>query len=220
MKTYNISRSYKVTLGQSRRTRKVADTFAIAEMLSARKVVVENMPITIASGTVTSIVGPSGSGKTTILRTLKANLVKDQYRVADLGTMHFNRALPLVDCLGDVPLGVAMKLLSSVGLSEAALMIDSYDHLSAGQQYRFRLVRALADKPEVIIADEFCNCLDDISAAVISCNIRRIVDKTGTCFIAAGVSESCHDFLLPDTIIRKSLGTGFNIEQVGGKQNE
>ena len=218
MKTYTISKSYKINMPLSVRTKQVADTFAIGEILSSRKMVVNNMPITIAPGTITHIVGPSGSGKTTILKTLKVNLLKDKYKVADLSCMNFNASLPLVDCLNTVSLEVAMKLLSNVGLAEVALMIDSYNHLSTGQQYRFRLVHALASKPDVIIADEFCNCLDEITAAVIACNIRHIVNKCRVCFVAAGVDEACDDFLQADTVIRKSLGVGFSVD--GGISKE
>lgn len=212
MKTYNISHSYKLTLPQSERTRTVAETFAIAEIVSSRKMVVENMPIHISPGTISYIVGPSGSGKTTILHSLKDKLRQDNFNVADLDNLAIDTTMPLVDCLGHLSLEVAMKLLSSVGLSEASLMIDSYQHLSTGQQYRYRLVHALSTKPDVIIADEFCNCLDEITAAIISCNIRHIIDKSKLCFIAAGVSESCIEFLQPETIIHKCNGSGFSID--------
>ncbi|MBN2064218.1 MAG: ATP-binding cassette domain-containing protein [Sedimentisphaerales bacterium] len=212
MTTYNITRNYNIAVPCSNRTRAIASMFGIAQPVIARKSVVADLPLSIVPGGITHIIGPSGSGKTTILQSLKKKLTDDKVSFADINHQHFDHNIPLIDCLDKLSLEAAIKLLSNFGLAETSLMIDSYRHLSTGQQYRFRLASAFSLKPAVIIADEFCSCLDEITASIIACNIRHMVNKLQICFVAAGVSSTLNDFLLPDTIINKSPGLAYSIE--------
>ena len=212
MKTYTISKKYEMKLTQTKRTAQVAEIFSLAEIIDTKKSVVADLPVTVAPGTITYITGPSGSGKTTIISELHSKLEDDRLKVIDINDLDFDTTVPLVDCLDKVSLDKAMKYLSMVGLSEVAIMVDSYDHLSTGQQFRFRLVYAIASKPDIIIADEFCSTLDDITASIIACNVRRMVTKTNTCLIAAATDTAMSDYLQPDTTIHKSFGQSYTIK--------
>lgn len=212
MKTYNISRQYEMKMPQTQRTEQVAEIFGLSEIVDTKKAVVSELPICIEPGTITYICGPSGVGKTSIIADLQQQLAVDGLTVKDVNVIDFDKTIPLVDCLDSVSLEMAMKLLSAVGLSEVSVMVDSYDHLSTGQQFRFRLVYALMTKPEVIIADEFCSSLDDITASVIACNVRRMVSKTNVCLVAASTDNSISDYLRPEVIIHKSFGKSYSID--------
>lgn len=213
MTTYNITRNYNIAAPGSARTEIVANMFGIAQPVLTRKTVVTDLPLVVMPGEITYIIGPSGSGKTSILQVLRKNLTEDKVSFADINHLNFDHNISLVDCLSMISLDAAIKLLTNVGLGETSLMIDSYRHLSTGQQYRFRLAYAFSMNPTVVIADEFCSCLDEITASIIACNIRHLVSKLKTCFIAAGVDAGINEFLQSDTVVTKSLGGTFSLEK-------
>jgi GNAT superfamily N-acetyltransferase len=130
------------------RTAIVMDHFGI-DFETGRHIVAENLELPIAPGDVVLFTGPSGAGKSSLLRAVASGSHRaardgdfDGCAVIDIDAL----ALPdaaLIDAL-PLPLGEALRLLSSCGLGEARLLLRTPAELSDGQRYRFRLALAVA----------------------------------------------------------------------------
>ncbi len=91
-----------------------------------------------------------------------------------------NVRLPVVFANGQQPVSGterAVELLKSVGLSDK---LSAYPRqLSAGQQQRVVIARALINQPEMIMADEPTSNLDEQTELEIMALFRDIFDRTG-----------------------------------------
>jgi phosphonate transport system ATP-binding protein len=74
-------------------------------------------------------------------------------------------------------MGIAQEALSRVALLDKAW--SRADKLSGGQQQRVGIARALAQRPEVILADEPVASLDPVSSEEIMALLREICDRDG-----------------------------------------
>jgi ABC-type polar amino acid transport system ATPase subunit len=147
-------------------------------------VVLDGVSFDVPLGSVTVILGPSGAGKTTLLR-IVANLEEpDGGRILNPHgqpgmvfqggslwphlTLLDNVSLPLRLVRHEdsaVARGLASEILSSWGLRSR---LNAYPaELSAGEQQRGALARALVLSPSVLCLDEITSSLDPETAAGI-----------------------------------------------------
>jgi len=179
---------------------------------------VDNLDITIESGTLVALLGPSGCGKSTTLFMI-AGLVKptggkiffgedDVTRLAPekrgIGLVFQNYALyphmtvfknilfPLENM--DVPREEAFQrvkdMANLVGIGE--LLDRKPSQLSGGQQQRVAIARALVKKPRVLLLDEPLSNLDARLRLQMREEIKRIQRETGitTIFVTHDQEEA------------------------------
>ncbi len=79
---------------------------------------------------------------------------------------------------------LAVELLKAVQLPDAEARVDDHPHqLSGGMQQRVALAAALADDPEILIADEPTTALDTTVQAQIVALLRQLQDTRATALL-------------------------------------
>jgi len=177
----------------------------------------EDIHLSIATGSRTAIVGPSGSGKTTLLRMIAGFEFPDAGRITLDGQ-------PLVDAQTQVPahqrligyvpqdgalfphmtvadniaFGIVDKatrqqrvaeLMDSVALEPQ--MGKRWPHeLSGGQQQRVALARALAQRPRLMLLDEPFSALDTGLRASMRKMVARLLSEAGVTTILVTHDQS------------------------------
>src|SRR5579872_1425942 len=150
------------------------------------------------------IVGPSGCGKSTLARELFPKGLIDGFEWP--GDKSIVDAFP--PCMG---IKEVVGLLSSVGFSSPPSWLRPFRALSNGEQFRVTIARALAERPELAVIDEFTSVVDRtvarIGSAAIARTIRR-VSPGGP--VRRLVAVSCHydiiDWLAPDWVYDPAAG--------------
>jgi putative ABC transport system ATP-binding protein len=167
----------------------------------------------IEKGEFVAIMGPSGCGKSTLLNMIGAldqpdsgevivdgkNLVEYKdlslYRSQKVGFIfQLHNLIPTLTALENVQIPMfntkikrkerrikAQKLLEMVGLKGRDDNLST--KLSGGERQKIAVARALANDPEIIIADEPTGNLDFESSQVILDLLKKIHQETGTTII-------------------------------------
>jgi tungstate transport system ATP-binding protein len=159
----------------------------------------DRVTMTIASGDPTVLIGPNGAGKTTVLRAAMGLLALSGGRITWAGhdrsapirrAIVFQRptmlrrsaaanlayALTVADAPRTDHAARIAELLALVGLEHAAARPAR--RLSAGEQHRLALARALARDPAVLFLDEPTASLDPASTKAIE-DVIRTVSRSG-----------------------------------------
>jgi hypothetical protein len=211
----NINVQYKAKKYQSDRCNKVRTAFGIING-NTNSNVLPNFTLSIEPGDVCLITGASGSGKSTILRLLTSNFKRIT------SDMDFNGKLPniqkkniaILDSNSYPPIPLieqikvnesleeAIKLLNSIGLSEAHLYLKDPSQISDGQRYRFAIAKLCDSKKPIWIADEFVSSLNPEMAAIVAKGLRKIAFSFGaTLFLAAPHIDHFSGSLIPNKLV-------------------
>ena len=155
------------------------------------------------------IVGKSGTGKTTIAK----QLFKEAYV-----TSHEYTAETVLD---DMPKECSVEQITSafnsVGFSSPPSWLKPYSVLSNGQKMRVDLARAILEKNELFVFDEFTSVVDRNVAQIGSFAMQKAIRKTNKKFIAVTCHFDVQDWLLPDWIFNTDTMTFQSFE--GQKKN-
>ena len=201
----NVHASWKPET--SRGARRVQEAFGIvAERLKTR--IVDELEINAAPSQIILVAGASGSGKSLLLQALAwhasgrlkkwmlpPEIQSKAVAQAPVKVAMMTRPNPrmspvaLLERTG-LELEDSMRLLASAGLGEAQLFVRPSETLSSGQRYRLSLALALAQKPDLLLIDDFCESLDDYSAAAVCRRLCKEVARSGLAVIAATVGDA------------------------------
>ena len=166
---------------------------------------VEPITLEVKPGEIIAILGPSGIGKTTLIRTV-AGLVRPLDGSFELnveprgGLGYIPQRLGLVrhaTVAHNVSLGARMRVkwsldmfkerkertleaLRTLGIEDKAS--EPVRRLSGGQQRRVATARTLAQRPELMLADEFLGELDQANVDIVLGAVRDLVNS-GTAVI-------------------------------------
>ncbi|MCE4618064.1 MAG: GNAT family N-acetyltransferase [Desulfurococcales archaeon] len=228
-----VSKTYTSVLDVSRLPedlRQVLLAFGVEKRI-VEKYVLRDVNIIINSGEIVVVVGASGAGKTTLLRMIIGGIMKEKaeesisYR-PDQGTVEAPENAKLAALLpgemepvfgGETLLehitrktgdpAVAVEILNMVGLSDAVFYRARYNELSTGQKERAKMASLLAEKPNVMIIDEFTAHLDTLTAQRVARKIGSLARKAGITLIVATNRPEVIDALNPDKILFVGYGS-------------
>lgn len=202
----------------SARARRVQEAFGIVNT-EFESILVEGLDLTIVRGKVILVGGPSGTGKSLLLRAIrhiagigskKGRLPKgvsfEVERSTEAVRVEWPKPIPKtmapIELLERLPLDQALRILASAGLAEAQLFVRPARTLSLGQYYRLGLALALAEDPELLLIDEFCEPLDRFSAAAVSRKLRAAAtQREMSVIVATADPERVVRSLAPDRML-------------------
>lgn len=197
--SFNIQYSTAVKL--SPRTTAVAEAFGLG-VDEEHTFTVLDTELKIRRDDVVYVTGDSGSGKSVLLRAIKQDLESEALDIADV---EVEKDTPLIETVGET-LEEGLELLAKVGLSDAFLFLRTFNELSDGQKYRYRIAKLMESKAQFWILDEFAATLDRDTAKIVSFNLQKLARQEGRCVIAATTHSDLARDLNPDVHIHKRFG--------------
>jgi putative ABC transport system ATP-binding protein len=173
----------------------------------------DGVNVSIGKGEFVSIMGPSGCGKSTLLNMIGAldvptsgKIVIDGKNLSEFGDLaeyrskkigfvfQLHNLIPSLSALENVQvpmfstklsrkqrLAKAKKLLRLVGLEERDNNLPN--KLSGGQRQKVAIARALANDPEILIADEPTGSLDSKSGETVLKLLEQVHHEQGVTII-------------------------------------
>ena len=155
------------------------------------------------------IVGKSGTGKTTIAK----QLFEDAY----ITSYGYTAETVLDDMPKECSVEEITAAFNSVGFSSPPSWLKPYSVLSNGQKMRVDLARAILEKNELFVFDEFTSVVDRNVAQIGSFAMQKAIRKTDKKFIAVTCHFDVQDWLLPDWVFNTDTMTFQSFE--GQKKN-
>ncbi|WP_034610091.1 ABC transporter ATP-binding protein [Cellulomonas sp. URHD0024] len=216
------------------------DTGAALEIRRVSKVfgdfvAVDDLSLTVPSGSFFALLGPSGCGKTTTLRMVAGleqptsgtiaiggrDLTGTRAHQRPVNTVFQSYALfPHLSVGENVAFGlrrqgkseIARRVAEGLDLVELAHLADRRPaQLSGGQQQRVALARALVNRPSVLLLDEPLGALDLKLRRQMQLELKRIQTEVGLTFIHVTHDQE-EAMTMADTVAVMNHG---RIEQMG-----
>jgi ABC-type lipoprotein export system ATPase subunit/GNAT superfamily N-acetyltransferase len=184
----------------------VAEGFGLGLDQWEKFVIYDNVELKIGPTDIVYITGDSGSGKSVLLRALEKDIKQDMglstINIADIQP-DLNR--PLIETVGKT-LEEGLELLSKVGLNDAFLFLRTYEQLSDGQKYRYKIAKMMESKAQFWIMDEAMATLDRDTAKIVAFNLQKLARQQGKAVLAATTHTDLLENLNPSVHIHKRFG--------------
>lgn len=186
-----------------------------AQPLGCDKVVLRNINLTIAPGTINAAFGPTGSGKTTFVnsilggaRVTDGTLYVNDVAIALVGQIPWLPNLSLRDCVVGASEYDEDRFQAVIGecllRQDIEQFEDGADHmvgsggkrLSGGQRQRVALARAAYAREEIVVLDDPFSALDGNTANTILqnlCGINGLLRQAGSTVIMTSYLPECMD---------------------------
>ncbi|MDI9577056.1 MAG: ABC transporter ATP-binding protein [Thermoproteota archaeon] len=202
--SFNIS--YETHTKVTPRSLVVAEAFGLG-IDDAQRFKVLDAELKIGPQDIVYITGDSGSGKSVLLRAIRADLGEE---AIDLSEVAVDPDKPLIETVG-ATVEEGLELLSKVGLNDAFLFLRTYNQLSDGQKYRYRIAKLVESGKQWWLMDEFAACLDRDTAKIIAYNLQKLARQQGKAVIAATTHSDLQEDLKPTVLVRKRFGEEIQI---------
>ncbi len=228
IKLINVTKRYSSTLDVESLPKELQDVLKAfgVERRTVEKYVIREANLEIRPKEVVVVLGASGAGKTTLLRLIiGAALGGDERYRPDEGEIRVPKnvkvatLLPselepkfgnesllehITDKVGDA--ATAVEILNSVGLSDAVFYRARFSELSTGQKERAKLASLLAERPNLLVIDEFTAHLDVVTARRVARRLGKIVRNAGITLVVATNRPEVINALGPDKIVFVGYG--------------
>ena len=130
------------------------------------------------------VIGDSGRGKFVFLEALEQGVKRDvRLGCMNIGEVKSQPNKPLIETVGDA-IEEGLELLSKVGLNDAFLFLRSFEQLSSGQKYRYKIAKMMESKAQFWIMDEFAATLDRDTAKIVAYNLQKLARQEGKADLA------------------------------------
>ena len=190
--------------------------------------VLRDLNFEIRPGELIAVVGASGAGKTTLLRLILGSAngwweerfrptsgeieIPDNVRVSAMIPGEFEPSFGSESILEHVyrkirDLNAAVEILNRAGLSDAVLYRAKYTELSTGQKERARIASLLAEKPNLLMIDEFAAHLDTLTAMRVAKKVGEIIREAGITALIITHRPEVLKALDPDKVLFVGYGT-------------
>lgn len=170
---------------ESFRTAKVSGMFDLSPSKKLSRTWEIELPINEHPWNIGLIVGSSGSGKTTIAKEFFPENYINRFNWNNKSIVdNFDKGLDIKDII---------NALCHVGFSSPPNWLLPYDKLSNGQQFRVDLTRALLNKKDLIVIDEFTSVVDRVVAKTSCVAINKTINKLKSKKL---IAVSCHSDII------------------------
>jgi ABC-type lipoprotein export system ATPase subunit/GNAT superfamily N-acetyltransferase len=202
-----VNISYETAAPQpSKRVVAVAESFGLGLDKWERFVVYDNVELKIEPRDIVLITGDSGSGKSVLLKALEKDVKEGMNAESiNIGDIQPELDKPLVETVGKT-VEEGLELLSKVGLNDAFLFLRTFEQLSDGQKYRYRIAKMMESKAQFWIMDEFAATLDRDTAKIVAFNVQKLARQEGKAVLAATTHTDLFDDLKPSVHVHKRFG--------------
>jgi len=203
--TFNIA--YETAAPKpSSRVVQVAEGFGLGLDQWEKFIVYDNVELKIGPTDIVYITGDSGSGKSVLLKALEKDIKQDMgLTCINITDILPESGKPLIETVGKT-LEEALELLSKVGLNDAFLFLRSYEQLSDGQKYRYKIAKMMESKAQFWIMDEAMATLDRDTAKIVAYNLQKLARQQGKAVLAATTHTDLFEDLNPSVHIHKRFG--------------
>ena len=225
----NVTKTYESILDIKDLREDLADALKAFGVTRRRvqKYVLKDISLKIKPGDVIVVVGLSGAGKTTLLRMILGAAKKlyspkfhpDKGKVIVPENIRVSALLPgeIEPDFGDEPLlehmynrlgdtVAAIEVLNISGLSDAVFYRARFYELSTGQKERAKLASILAERPNLLVIDEFTAHLDVLTAQRVARKLSQIARKYGMTLVVATNRPEILKALAPTKIVYVGYG--------------
>jgi len=202
-----INISYETAAPEpSERVVAVAEGFGLGLDQWQKFVIYDDVELKIGPTDIVYITGDSGSGKSVLLKALEKDIRQDMeancINIADIQP-ELNR--PLIETVGKT-IDESLELLSKVGLNDAFLFLRSYEQLSDGQKYRYKIAKMIESQAQFWIMDEFAATLDRDTAKIVAYNLQKLARQQNKAVLAATTHTDLLEDLNPSVHVHKRFG--------------
>jgi ABC-type ATPase with predicted acetyltransferase domain len=213
--------------GLPKEIRELLEAFGVRHRVIQRPVL-RNLNFEIKPRELIAVVGASGAGKTTLLRLILGAAngwweerfrpttgkieVPENAKVSVMIPGEFEPEFGTESILEHVyrkikDLNAAVEVLNRAGLSDAVLYRAKYSELSTGQKERAKMASLLAERPNLLLIDEFAAHLDTLTAMRVARKVAEIIREAGITALIITHRPEVLKALDPDRVLFVGYGT-------------